>query len=555
MKITKKFNVLAFSVALAAAGYVYAGDTAVSQIQVSDSGVSFVVAEDVASYQEMLVRVSGPNGDLVVEERSVEGYYDLAAAGLPDGTYRWDMYVLDKGTNAAKQTGNQGSLKLLERRSGEFKVTDGVVSDTTTPQREDDMSSLWDDLTSSTKYLASVALEYLIPAAEAADLTASSTNPFVAFDDTGTAGTEFQIFGDNTRLRTGDIADSYQLYVEQSNPITTSWHDFLVHIQSDADVFIGNDPTVDSGDFDVNQGQLFVDRQTGHVGVNTTTPTEDLQVASGYPTLFLDHGGAGDFLIRGGSNYFNVTDGTTGNEIFGIHVGAPWQSLMIKPNGDIGVGVYTTEAALHVNRTDGTAQVLVDEDSAVVAARELFKLRNSGNTKFSVTEKVSGHNWAFANPGIGAGEFRLSQQDSGVVEMTIFNGGNVTIAGSLTQGSDRSNKTEIRELDTSEILAKVQELSISKWQYKHEQGVDHIGPMSQDFKAAFGLGNTDKGIVAVDADGVALAAIQELAKRNQMLEQRIAELEADRDRLNALEKVMVQVLQNQSPKTQRVTYK
>ena len=43
--------------------------------------------------------------------------------------------------------------------------------------------------------------------------------------------------------------------------------------------------------------------------------------------------------------------------------------------------------------------------------------------------------------------------------------------------------------------------------------------MGQDFHAAFGLGATDKGIATVDADGVALAAIQGL---NARLEAKIA---------------------------------
>ncbi len=37
-----------------------------------------------------------------------------------------------------------------------------------------------------------------------------------------------------------------------------------------------------------------------------------------------------------------------------------------------------------------------------------------------------------------------------------------------------------------------------------------MGPMAQDFYAAFGLGIDDKHIVTVDADGVAFAAIQGL---------------------------------------------
>ncbi len=37
-----------------------------------------------------------------------------------------------------------------------------------------------------------------------------------------------------------------------------------------------------------------------------------------------------------------------------------------------------------------------------------------------------------------------------------------------------------------------------------------MGPMDQDFKAAFGLGDTDRGYYTVDANGVAFAAIQAL---------------------------------------------
>ena len=41
----------------------------------------------------------------------------------------------------------------------------------------------------------------------------------------------------------------------------------------------------------------------------------------------------------------------------------------------------------------------------------------------------------------------------------------------------------------------------------------HLGPVAQDFQAAFGLGTDDKSIGTVDADGVALAAIQALNRK------------------------------------------
>ena len=71
-----------------------------------------------------------------------------------------------------------------------------------------------------------------------------------------------------------------------------------------------------------------------------------------------------------------------------------------------------------------------------------------------------------------------------------------------------------------------------------------MGPVAEDFFAAFQLGNDEKGITTTDSAGVAFAAIQglyeevaeqnaEIKARNADLEARNAELEG---RLAALEK-------------------
>ena len=54
----------------------------------------------------------------------------------------------------------------------------------------------------------------------------------------------------------------------------------------------------------------------------------------------------------------------------------------------------------------------------------------------------------------------------------------------------------------------------------------HIGPMAQDFHAAFELGTDDKTINTSDAQGVALAAIQGLYQLLQEKDAEIADLEA-----------------------------
>ncbi|MGY1692014.1 hypothetical protein [Geodermatophilus sp. SYSU D01105] len=76
-----------------------------------------------------------------------------------------------------------------------------------------------------------------------------------------------------------------------------------------------------------------------------------------------------------------------------------------------------------------------------------------------------------------------------------------------------------------EILERVAELPLSVWTYGFDDAsVRHLGPMSQDFAAAFGLGSSDRSIDVVDANGVALAAIKALYQRVVTLEREVAEL-------------------------------
>ena len=51
-----------------------------------------------------------------------------------------------------------------------------------------------------------------------------------------------------------------------------------------------------------------------------------------------------------------------------------------------------------------------------------------------------------------------------------------------------------------------------------------MGPAAQEFRAASGLGEDDKHIATVDADGVALAAIQAVHKPSLEKDQRIEAL-------------------------------
>jgi trimeric autotransporter adhesin len=106
-------------------------------------------------------------------------------------------------------------------------------------------------------------------------------------------------------------------------------------------------------------------------------------------------------------------------------------------------------------------------------------------------------------------------------------------SGTWASLSDRNLKESVVAVDPTQVLASLAGVPISTWGYTSEDpSVRHMGPMAQDFYAAFGLGGDDTHITTVDADGVALAAIQGLYAENQALKAQVAELDA---RLSALE--------------------
>jgi len=106
-------------------------------------------------------------------------------------------------------------------------------------------------------------------------------------------------------------------------------------------------------------------------------------------------------------------------------------------------------------------------------------------------------------------------------------------SGTWASASDRNLKTDVAQLDDAAVLAKVAALPIERWSYKSERGVRHVGPMAQDFYAAFRVGEDDKHITSIDEDGVALAAIKALHAENGALHTRVGVLDVENAQLRA----------------------
>jgi hypothetical protein len=110
--------------------------------------------------------------------------------------------------------------------------------------------------------------------------------------------------------------------------------------------------------------------------------------------------------------------------------------------------------------------------------------------------------------------------------------------------SDRNRKQDFLNVDGEDLLARLRNVPVTTWRYRDEEdrSTRHIGPMAQDWHAAFGFTRDGTTINMSDFDGVNLAAIKALADRTDRLQAENAQLRAQNqqleERLSRLEAVV-----------------
>jgi hypothetical protein len=217
------------------------------------------------------------------------------------------------------------------------------------------------------------------------------------------------------------------------------------------------------------------------------------------------------------------------NNVYGgvfTWVSAPY-NYIVSPDGLSGPFLYAGYVGVGINTGFPTADLEVYDYESYAAMR-----LNNGTAS-----------WAFSNtPG---GVFTVNLIGSGGQEFAVrprldAAGNTMQVQGSVqgttfVASSSRDLKTDFTTLDGQEVLAKLAEIPVMSWRYKTDHEADrHFGPVAEDFQAAFQLGD-GKTIANIDADGVALAAIQGL---NSLLQERDAELNALRSEVADLRRLL-----------------
>ena len=124
----------------------------------------------------------------------------------------------------------------------------------------------------------------------------------------------------------------------------------------------------------------------------------------------------------------------------------------------------------------------------------------------------------------GNGGGVLGVMNGGAHAVLTWTNGGVYVNGGFAYSSDRNVKSGFAAVNAREILDRVAALPVTSWTYTNNLAARHIGPMAQDFHAAFQVnGDVDNLINVGDETGVALAAIQGL---NEKLQAEMAEKDA-----------------------------
>lgn len=167
-----------------------------------------------------------------------------------------------------------------------------------------------------------------------------------------------------------------------------------------------------------------------------------------------------------------------------------------------------------------------------------FRIGNATyRLKMGIALEGSGKGDAFIRAQGGTNHLKIIAEGG----TTVYSNAGRTTGVSLSAGggawntlSDRNSKENLQPVDGEEVLLKLESVPISTWNYKSQgANIRHIGPMAQDFYAAFSMGEDNKHISTIDTDGVALAAIKALNQKLNEKDQQIEELQHQLDEIKA----------------------
>ena len=533
-----------------------------------------------ATYERLVLTVSGPQGfhhrqEFEAGTPASFGLFDRAGFNLADGVYKYELRVIPKVDGEtrrlmqeARARGDEGMEQRLRQegklparpqvQSGAFTIAGGSVVPRDLPEPSAETEGAPQLATRATVLATNdgvirnaLCVGFDCPNSPTfgdTSILMMENNNRIKFDDTSVAPfplNDWEIEANSAS--SGGL--SYLGFNDCGNSSQGGCATDLVF-------------AVEAG---ARQNALYVESD-GDVGIGTSNPVLDLHIVTGNtPSIRLEQDGSGGFTaqtwdLAGNEASFFVRDVTGGSTLpFRIRPGAPSSSVDINADGDVGVGTGSPDASMAIQRSgssathqltafsDGAADApqfiarRADGTSSVPGAVDngdnlgLFSFRGHTGTAFSgsraLLTALATENWSTsANGAKLTFSTTANGSTSPTIRFEIQEDGDIVANGVVVHASSRALKRNFAAADPQAVLERVASLPVTYWNYtKDDPSERHIGPVAEDFYAAFGLGDDDKYIALSDSVGVALAAVQGLHQQLQAKDQEIADLKAGKD--------------------------
>jgi len=543
IKLTTFF---ALAVLLAAPLYAAPATGGVADVLLGTTQVDWVPTNSQAAFSLV---ISGPDG--IVEREFAAGEtptFSLAnIAGNVDGSYSWQLTATPELSGESRRLMAQARAEgttftpadLPSRdqlvQSGHFRVTGGAIirpSGETEPRLAisagpDSVASASGEALLATAADQVIADDLIVDGSACIGMDCVNGENF-GFDT-------LRLKENNTRLKFQDTSSSgsfpsndWQLTANESD--NGGANKFSID-----DIDGGRTPfTILAG---APSNSLYV-HSSGRLGLGTNLPVVEIHSKNGdSPTLRLEQDGSSGFAsqiwdVAGNETNFFVRDVTNGSALpFKIIPGAPTNALYVAASGNVGLSTASPDANLDIESASQPTVRLTD------VGGETWDIQVTPGGNLTYASLSTATNLLLNNNG----RLTVNSDTTGALTFDLGNNGDLLITGDLTANgtnypSSRTLKEGFSAVDNREMLQRLARVPVSVWTYKSDaEGRRHIGPVTEDFSAAFDFLEVDGKLNTIDLHGVALAAIQGLNEEVQEKEARIAELETATGYITELE--------------------
>ncbi|HUQ48389.1 MAG TPA: tail fiber domain-containing protein [Gemmatimonadaceae bacterium] len=235
-----------------------------------------------------------------------------------------------------------------------------------------------------------------------------------------------------------------------------------------------------------------------------------------------DAANIGDYSVAIGQD---VRASASNAVAFGLRSTAAQQSSFAVGEDNTATGAASVAMGYHAHTNARQGSFVFSDRSSVDSLR--------AGVNHSASWRVSGGFRIFTASNLSTGVTiqsgsSVSNWGQSNAVISTSTGALLSTSGVWTNNSDVNRKHLFKPVSGDDILNRLRALPITTWSYKIDpDSIQHIGPMAQDFKSAFGMGDAATSIGTIDADGVALAGVKALDARTISQDRRIKTLEQE----------------------------